>query len=238
MRFAERHAHTRPTRLRDALQHYVRSVEVFPTPDAHHHLALALALPGPSQSLGDAVAFARAAVESVPSEIRHWHLLGLLLTAQGEWARAQEILEIGAAIDESPSETNESPSDTDAAPEKNEKSEPSGSVTGRDLETEKGAIDVHSHDANGGVANGTVVHEMILDPDTITIPPAATLLHILPDHPVPTPQDAFEYALQLRLTQMALTEHVEGPEGAEVKWVDVFGWIAERKGTISETQRT
>lgn len=34
---------------------------------------------------------------------------------------------------------------------------------------------------------------------------------------------------------MALTEHVEGAEGAEIKWVNVYGWIAERKGSVSET---
>ncbi|KAG8215730.1 hypothetical protein J3R82DRAFT_7623 [Butyriboletus roseoflavus] len=228
--------HTRPTRLRTALEHYTHSVKAFPTPSAHHQLALALALPGPSQNLEDAIASARAAVEGAPNEIRHWHLLGLLLTAQGEWVKAREVLEIGAAIDDSPSETDESPSDTEAGPEKSEKNAPSEGIATRDFETEKGAIDVHSHDGNSGVANGTSVHEMILDPDATTIPPSATLLHVLADHPVPTPQDAFEYALQLRLTQMALTEHVDGPEGAETKWVDVFGWIAERKGTVSETQ--
>lgn len=237
-KFAERREHTRPTRLRTALEHFTHSVKVFSTPSAHHQLALALTLPGPSQNLEDAIASARAAVEGAPNEIRHWHLLGLLLTAQGEWAKAREVLEIGAGVNESPSETDESPSDTEAGTEKGEKSAPSEDVAARDIETEKGAIDVHSHDGNGGVANGTSVHEMILDPDATTIPSSATLLNILPDHPVPTPQDAFEYALQLRLTQMALMEHVEGPEGAETKWVDVFGWIAERKGTVSETQRT
>lgn len=237
MKFAGRHDHTRPTKLRNALEHYTHSVDVFPTPSAHHQLALALALPGPSQNLEDAITSARAAVEGAPNEIRHWHLLGLLLTAQGEWAKAREVLEIGGAINESSSETDESPSDAEAAPEKSEKSAPSEGMAASDFETEKGTIYVHSHNGNGGVADGTSVHEMILDPNTVTIPPSDPLLHILPDHPVLTPPDAFEYALQLRLTQMALTEHVEGPEGAETKWVGVFGWIAERKGTLSETQR-
>jgi tetratricopeptide (TPR) repeat protein len=238
MKSAERYAHTRPTRLRDALEQYIHSVEVFPTPSAHHQLALALALPGPSQNLEDAITSARAAVEGAPNEIRHWHLLGLLLTAQGEWVKAQEVLEFGATINESPSEADESPSDTDTAPERVEKSAPDESVATRDFETEKGAIEAHLHNGNGGIASEAPVHEMILDPDASTIPLSDTLLHTLPDHPGPTPQDAFEYGLQLRLTQMALTEHVEGPEGAETKWVDVFGWISERKGTPSETQRT
>lgn len=234
---AEKHALTRPKKLRDALEHYARSVEVFPTPHAHHQLALALALPGPSQNIEDAITSARAAVEGAPNEIRHWHLLGLLLTAQGAWAKAQEILEIGAAIHDSSSETDEPPSDTEtAAPEKSRKSESSEGLTARDSETVKGTTRLH--DGGGGIVNGKVAHEMILDPNATSIPPSDTILHILPDHPAPTPQDSFEHALQLRLTQMALTEHVEGPEGAETKWVDVFGWIAEQKGTVSETQRT
>ena len=235
MKSAERHPHTRPTRLREALEKYIHSVEVFPTPSAHYQLALAFARPGPSQNLEDAITSASAAVEGAPNEVRHWHLLGLLLTAQGEWVKAQEVLEIGAAINESPSEADETPSDTEAALEKNEKSAPGESVA---FEPEKGAKEAHSHDSHGGVANEVSVHETILDPDSSTMPPSDALLHTPPDHPGPTPQDVFEYALQLRLTQMALTEHVEGPEGAETKWVDVFGWIAERKGTTSETQRT
>ena len=235
---AERHAHSRSTKLHNALEHYLRSVETFPTPSAHHQLALALALPGSSQNLDDAITSARAAVEGAQNEIRHWHLLGLLLTAQGEWAKAQEVLEIGAAISESPTEADESPSDTEVAPEASEKSGPSESVTATDSETEKVAISVHSHDMDSGVANGTTVHAMILDPDATAVPPSAALLQTLPDHPAPTSQDEFEYALQLRLTQMAVTEHVQGPEGAEMRWVDIFGWIAEHKGTVSETQRT
>jgi tetratricopeptide (TPR) repeat protein len=239
LKSAERYAHTRTTKLRNALQYYIHAVEQFPTPGAHHQLALALALPGPSQNLEDAITSASAAVEGAPNEIRHWHLLGLLLTAQGEWVKAQEVLEFGATINESPSETDDSQSDTEAASERTEKSEPSGAVAARDhVDKEKGEPEVHSHDGNGVITNEVCIHEMILDPDAVTIPPSATLLHTLPDHPGPTPQDAFEYALQLRLTQMALTEHVEGPEGAETKWVDVFGWIAERKGTVSETQCT
>ncbi|KAG6372063.1 hypothetical protein JVT61DRAFT_8771 [Boletus reticuloceps] len=231
----ERDSRTRPTKLRNALERYIHSVEVFPTPSAHHQLAIALALPSPSQNLEDAITSARAAVEGAPNEIRHWHLLGLLLTTQEEWTKAQEVLEIGASITESLSEPDEPPSDTEASPDQTEKSGRSEGVAARDLETEKCA-EVRSHDKIGGVANGVHVHEMILDPDATTIPPSDTLLYALPDHPDPTSQDAFEYALQLRLTQMALAEHVEGPEGAEAKWVDVFGWIAEQKGTVSETQ--
>ncbi|KAF9221151.1 TPR-like protein [Gyrodon lividus] len=230
---------TRATQLSNALMHYIKSVETFPTPDAHHQLALALALAGPSQNLEEAITCARAAVEGAPDEIRHWHLLALLLTAQGQWAKAKGTLEFGARIGEASLETEEHSSDVEATQEKSaqEESFPNNDgVTARDFEGEITRTNGSAPNGNGQIANGILVHEMILDPDAITIPPSATLLQPLPDHPSPSPRDAFEYALQLRLTQMALTEHVEGPEGAEGKWVGVFGWIAERKGSVSETQ--
>ncbi|KAF9240835.1 hypothetical protein BU15DRAFT_87417 [Melanogaster broomeanus] len=216
---------TRHIQLSKALMHYVKSVEMFPTPCAHHQLAVALALPGPSQNLEGA--------------IRHWHLLALLLTAQGQWAKAKGVLEVGAGICEAPSETEEHSSDVDATQEKSAGEEPLSNcdgVTARDFEVEKVSSNGSIPNGNGHISNGTLVHEMILDPDADRIPPSATLLQLLPDHPGPTARDAFEYALQLRLTQMALTEHVEGPEGAEGKWLGVFAWIAERKGSVSETQ--
>ncbi|KIJ19657.1 hypothetical protein PAXINDRAFT_174968 [Paxillus involutus ATCC 200175] len=225
---------TRTTRLSNALTHCIKSVEMFPTPDSHHQLALALTAPGPSQSLEDAISSARAAVEGASDEIRHWHLLALLLTAQGQWSKAKGVLEVGAAMSEAPSDIEEHSTDGDAMQETT--APISDGVTVRDFEVRKTSTNGSASNENGHIANGTLVHQMLLDPDAVTIPPSATLLQPLPEHPNPSPRDAFEYALQLRLTQMALTEHVEGPEGAEGKWVDVFGWIAERKGSGSESQ--
>ncbi|KIK96970.1 hypothetical protein PAXRUDRAFT_137268 [Paxillus rubicundulus Ve08.2h10] len=236
-------AHTdcpnRTTQLSNALTHCIKSVETFPTPDAHHQLALALAVPGPSQSLEDAISSARAAVEGAPDEIRHWHLLALLLTAQGQWSKAKGVLEVGAAIGEAPSEIEEHSTDGDTMQDTTAQEGPlliSDEVTVRDFERRKVRTNGSASNGNGHVANGTLVHQMILGPDEVTIPPSATLLQPLPEHPNPSSRDVFEYALQLRLTQMALTEHVEGPERAEGKWVGVFRWVAEMKGLGSESQ--
>ncbi|KAA1470851.1 hypothetical protein DENSPDRAFT_836753 [Dentipellis sp. KUC8613] len=79
----------------------------------------------------------------------------------------------------------------------------------------------------------------LLDPLAQDVPIAATLLEPLPDHPRPTRPERFEQALQLRMTQLALTELVEGPEGAGEKWIEVFEWFAQRKGVGKEqSQRT
>jgi hypothetical protein len=75
----------------------------------------------------------------------------------------------------------------------------------------------------------------LLENDVTRIPAAASLLMPTPDHDLPSKQDVFEYALQLRMTQAALSEVVEGAEGAELKWVNIFSWHAEKKGTGSES---
>ena len=226
----------RPNRFALALAQFVKSVGTYPTPAAHHHLALSLALPGPSQDLDEAITSAGVAAELAPHEIRHWHLLGLLLSAQGQWEKAKGALEFGAGIGEETSEP-----DDNGGSSNTEQGRSQDCLTVRPANTS-----VQDSAASSAVDVGTTEYApspdclstftgSLLDPDATTVPQAATLLQPLPDHPAPSPRDAFEYALQLRLTQMALTEHVEGPEGAERKWVNVYGWIAERKGAVAET---
>jgi hypothetical protein len=69
----------------------------------------------------------------------------------------------------------------------------------------------------------------LLSRDATSIPEAASLLKPLPDHPPPSRRELFEQALQLRMTQLALTEHAEGSEGAVEKWLEVFSWVATQK---------
>jgi hypothetical protein len=40
------------------------------------------------------------------------------------------------------------------------------------------------------------------------------------------------------MTQLALTELLEGPEGTEEKWIEAFHWFAKRKGPEYQSQRT
>lgn len=243
-RHSEGDAEGRPKQFALALAQFIKSVGTYPTAAAHHHLALSLALPGPSQDLDEAVASAGAAVELASHEIRHWHLLGLLLSAQGQWEKAKEALEFGVSIGEAVSESDENgefegslipeqgPSQTgtktkDVGPDE----------TPVEVSAASSVVDVRTVEYAPNPNHSSTFLGSLLEPDAITIPQAATLLQPLPDYPAPSPRDAFEYALQLRLTQMALTEHMEGPEGAERKWVNVYGWIAERRGSASETPR-
>ena len=69
------------------------------------------------------------------------------------------------------------------------------------------------------------------------LPPAAELLQPLPDHPPPSATEHFEHALQLRMTQLALTELIEGPEITEERWLEVFQWFATRRGPERDQSR-
>ena len=59
----------------------------------------------------------------------------------------------------------------------------------------------------------------------------------------PTSMQQFERHLQIRMSQVALSEVVDGPEGAEEGWLQVFAWIAEKnkareKGSVAPTPTT
>ncbi|KAJ3880425.1 hypothetical protein F5051DRAFT_450810 [Lentinula edodes] len=63
-----------------------------------------------------------------------------------------------------------------------------------------------------------------------SLPPSSELLQAVADHPEPSSREKFEYALQLRMSQVAVLEYVEGAEGAADKLPKVFQWIAEKRG--------
>ena len=65
------------------------------------------------------------------------------------------------------------------------------------------------------------------------LPPASTLLLTPPPSKYPPSQyDLFESHLQIRMTQGTVMEIVEGAEGAEALWLEVFGWVAERRSAV------
>ncbi len=74
----------------------------------------------------------------------------------------------------------------------------------------------------------------LLEPDWTEVPSSASLLQPYVDRPWPSRQDAFEHALQLRMSQLTLTEFVEGPESTGDKWVEVFQWFSERRSMVAD----
>lgn len=207
---------TRPIHLAASLSALKGSLALHSSPSTYFHLALALARPGPSRDLNTAVAYVREAVEGDPREIRYWHLLGLLLAATEDWGGAKAILEIGAGV----SDGDETDGGEEAAAVGNAITD---SPIGHALQD--GVDSSPNSNSFGGLVGNL--------PD---LPPAATLERPVPDYPGPSRHERFEHALQLRLTQLALIEHVDGPENAGDKWVEVFSWVAARKGLGEESR--
>jgi len=244
-RFSELDPHTRPTRLAHAHTLFLRSIETFPTPSGYYHLALSFTRPGPSQDLEQAIVNAGSAVEGDPKEIRYWHLLGLLLAATEQWKAAEEILEQGAAIGEASATDGEFETVNDNGSTETETqtlTSPmangvSGGLHAKDFSSANGnahAVDRVSHE--GSEAPGlesSPSPQYLLERDA-ALPPSSDLLRQTPDHPPPSRQEMFEYALQLRMTQVALTECVEGAEGAGDKWVTTFSWVHAKRDTGAE----
>ncbi|OCH91549.1 hypothetical protein OBBRIDRAFT_752951 [Obba rivulosa] len=238
----EREPLTRTDRLASALSLLLTSLETFETPSAHYHLALAYIRPGSSQDLQTAIMHIRAAVEAEPHEIRYWHLLGLLLSAAEDWTAARGVFEIGAEVGE-----------TDAAESNGDALNDAPSTSADGIQARDYAVqDLATPNGNGNpVTNG---HTHSPDPRPATprhdespltvlgnadsqLPPSSSLLRPLPDRPSPSHQEIFEHALQLRMTQLTLVEHMEGPEGAGDRWVEVFQWFSERREVGMDDRR-
>jgi hypothetical protein len=66
------------------------------------------------------------------------------------------------------------------------------------------------------------------DPPTTIKTPASKQYAITYDEYPPTSIQLFERHLQLRMSQVVLSEVVDGPEGAEEGWLQVFSWVAEK----------
>ncbi|KAF8173314.1 hypothetical protein BJ912DRAFT_1024889 [Pholiota molesta] len=277
----------RSANLQTAHTALLRSIQTNPTPSAYYHLALSFARRIPSSSdvpptvihsskstpeetrpvdpykhthsLTRALECAGLAVEGRPADVRYWHLLGLLLSAQENWAGAREVLERGAALDffDADEEVNagesqhaSSGTEDNESEDSEEEEENAGTGDGfvvlgangtdRQRQVPNGSASVPKRKRrstivpNGNGGAGTVTSAptgiTVLHPSETSLPPASTILTYL--HPTPTQRTEavlFERHLQLRMTQVALMEVMNGAEGAEEGWLEVFAWTAERR---------
>lgn len=179
-----------------------------------------------------AIEHARAAVEADTTEIRHWHLLGLLLASTGDWKNAKSVLELGINMAEA--ELSED--------ERSVKSPPNGAANGAangglsvrdygdtDETPTQSSMPTPTVNGHAEIPNPVAQTQSILPPDAKEVPPSATLLQPTGDRPLSTRQERFEHALQARMTQLALTEFVEGAEAVGDKWLEVFLWFREKR---------
>jgi len=248
MLLIEEDPYTRPQRIAEAHAHLLKAVELHPTFSGHYHLAISFSRPGPHRDMEQAIEQAGMAVEADPTEVRYWHLLGLLLTAVEKWTEAVEILEHGAGLDDSYSgerEKGDAQVNGAADGESDVRTVKAGEVLSSESLPNGNASGVfvapngQPRQQNGVVNKDETTDEAcpllpILEEDALKIPPAAGLFKSILKVPIPSEHNIFEYSLQLRMTQVALTEVREGAEGAEQQWVEVFAWIAEKKGLVCE----
>ncbi|KLO16848.1 hypothetical protein SCHPADRAFT_937555 [Schizopora paradoxa] len=227
----ERRPQSREGHFSESIALLKRSIQLHPTTSAHYHLAIALSRSIPNPALVEAEEHIRQATETDPKELRHWHLMALLEAKMGEWGKARGVLEAAIDIAESTetelraNETKESgiiSKDYASGPDTTENAQLPSTING----SSTNGVDVHSPSPNVG----------LLDPDSTRLPSASNLLKPVVDHPPPTPREQFDYALQLRMTQLALTELVEGPESVEPYWLEVFEWYSQRRETDSQSQ--
>ena len=224
--FQEQDPRTRIEQFDESLALLNASLKTHPTPSTHHHLALAYLRPGETQNLETAILHARAAVEGDHGEARHWHLLGLLLTASGEWRAAKEVLEMGISV-----------GDADVVDDEVD------SVSANGHASANGTSPPDFSGASSPRINGRAELEepvsprdpvRLLEPGWTEVPSSASLLQPHVDRPWPSRQEAFEHALQLRMSQLTLSEFVEGPESTGDKWVEVFQWFSERRSMVAD----
>ncbi|KAI5117629.1 hypothetical protein M0805_001272 [Coniferiporia weirii] len=211
----------------------VRSVEQNPTASACFHAAIALSRPIPERDLEKAVGLCRRAVEAESQDVRYWHLLALLLAKLGEWKKAQGVLDVAVAIAEVVEQRVQA-----------EELHEDGIVSRdyADVDGEQAPVSL-STNGNGNIT-GTNRHTesspsfpcTLVYPDAQRLPPATDLLQPIPDHPPATSRELFEYILRLRMTQIALTELVEGSESVEACWLEVFDWYSQRRDTVAQAR--
>lgn len=201
-----------------------------------HQLAIAQA---GLREIPKAVLSARAAVEKQPLEVRSWHLLGLLLTAQGDWDGAKAVFQFGQensdlGMDDGTDTADGEPDGSGAGGQ-----DPADSPVVRDFasstlpvngSTEPVARKRLSHNQPSAlnVADRPRSFSGPLLSPTLDLPPSHTLQIPSPDTPRQNYSDRFEAELLLRMSQLALTEKVEGAEGANLQWPEVFMFFSER----------
>ncbi|KAI0694071.1 hypothetical protein BC835DRAFT_1487974 [Cytidiella melzeri] len=222
--YVEQDPRKRTERLTRSLESLRAAGAIFPCASTHHHLALALTRSGITKDIRAAIEHARSAVELDSNEPRHWHLLGLLLAATGDWKAAKSVLDIAIGLVETDLVEDIAPAEPTGVPD-------ADGLNIRDF--------AHSEDVvtNGHAGPLTNVPVLILPRDVTDIPLSATLLQPMGDRPQPTHQERFEYALQMRMTQLALIEHVEGVENVSDNWLEVFAWFREKRPASLDDRR-
>jgi hypothetical protein len=199
-----------------ALEHFAVSVDLEPeSACTFYHLALT------QMAVGDAAAAllsARRGVELEPLDTRLWHLLGLVLTANGDWAGANTVLSLG--IESAESGATSGTADGSIAPDDATITEEAAIAPAAD-ET---ATITNAPSASSPLPTASAEERLVTA--STGLPPSSQLILPQPDISPPSNEEKFEASVQLRLTQIAIVEVLEGSEGASVRWPELFSFFS------------
>ncbi|KZO97334.1 hypothetical protein CALVIDRAFT_563124 [Calocera viscosa TUFC12733] len=214
---------SRPKLQAAAMELLITSLKIDVCADTLYHLAH---LQAELRDIDSAVLSAKQAVEKDPREVRAWHLLGLLLTAQGDYNGALAVLKLGLE-EVSVQQDLELARDIALNPSLPQVE----GIAQKDFAGSDAAPSKRASAGSGLPDTGDA--PLVSDSpqrallDVNAIPPGYTMLKSLIVRK-PSRTERFETALELLITRNAIVELVEGPENANANWVDIFAYFSEQ----------
>jgi hypothetical protein len=203
---------TRPILQSEALANLTNATLLSPSSStAFYNLAYAQA---ECREIDASIVSIRSALELDPASLHGWHLLTLLLTAQGKWQDALKIADIGL----------ESFDEDGRGEEAMVKEGVEGLPISPADQTTSGDGSYPTTSPNSP-ASQTHFAAPLLTSDRLPHPNT-----LLPTNPalLPTKAHRLEAAIQLRMTQAAIVERLEGPEAALTCQQEIFAFFSAR----------
>ncbi|EJT98203.1 hypothetical protein DACRYDRAFT_71263 [Dacryopinax primogenitus] len=213
---------TRPAHQAAAQELLTTSLKLEATADTLYHLAY---LQAELRDIDAAVLTAKQAVEKDHREIRAWHLLSLLLTAQGDSNGALAVIKLGLeeVATQQELELIKDVALNPASPQAEGIS--SRDFAGNDTKSRLSPTVTGLPETGDRLAVVQSPGQSLLDSDSV--PRGYTMLKPLIDRK-PSKTERFECALQLLITRNTIVELLEGPDSANSNWVDIFAYFSEQ----------
>jgi hypothetical protein len=196
---------TRPVYQSQAINHLIAATKLHSAPETYYHLAYSQA---EARLIGPAIESIRRSLEMDPTSVQAWHLLALLLTAQGDWSGAAKACEAGVGVWEREEDEIEDPAGTSGA-----------GVVDPSIETKDFASVPATPSATLSsppllLLDGTYGIPISPAPSTAAIPRSTKLANVI----------------RLRMTLNVITEKTQGQEIAMLRQQELFAFFSARSG--------
>jgi hypothetical protein len=199
---------TRPVYQAQAINHLKTSASLQPSSTVHYHLAYCQA---EARSIDAAIASIRKSLEADSKHVQAWHLLALLLSAQGDWDGASKAAEAGVSVWEED--------------EANDVDEEDGNAGGA---AQAGVSSRDFADTSGNQEEGSTLVEAILLPSGAFQPS-----RLRSDSSLSSPATRAQRlgnVIRLRMTLDVIAEKTQGPDGAMARQQELFAFFSARSG--------